>query len=293
MVTFFAQLMNGLSLGSVYLLLVTGFNLVLLVARVIHISYPHTVVLAMYAAWYGMRSVHESFLFGILVAVTIGIVVNIAMAPLFSRLARRDDGVDINSTMVMSLAIGLIIVEILAHGFNNGFPVSFSLMTEADATAETGLFHLSFLQVSALSLAVGITGALFFLLYRSRWGRRARAIAEDPVAAALAGVPVAATQRVSYCIGGAIAGISASILAALLGFASSTLADTVAIRALAVSIIAGLGHLWGGIVVALTLGVLESLAQGYLGGAWANAIALVVLLLVLLLRPTGLFGSRV
>lgn len=294
MTGFLAQLVNGLSLGGVYLLLVTGFNLVLLVARVIHVSYPHTVVLSMYAAWYGIRVTGGLIPAGILLALVTGVLVNAAMAPLFTRLSKRGTETDINSTMVLSLAAGLIIVEILAQHLNKGFPVSFSDVTAREVPSlRAGSFQLSLLHAVALLLALGITATLFLALYRSSWGRRARAIAEDPVAAAIAGVPLAATRRVSYLIGGVIAGASACILAALLGFASATLADTVAIKALAVSIIAGLGHLAGGIVIALILGILEALAQGYLGGTWANAVALVLLLLILLLRPKGIFGSRI
>jgi len=293
MTTLIAQLVNGVSLGSVYILLVTGFNLVLLVARVVHISYPHTVVLSMYAAWYGMSLADNSITAGVLAAVFTGILVNAVMAPIFARFSHRGVQADINSTMVVSLAIGLAIVELLSHGFNNGFPVSFSGFFRAGGTTfGTDVLHLSVAHLLALILSVGLTASLFFLLYRSAWGRRARAVAEDALGAAIAGVPVALTQRYSFLIGGTLAGVSAIILAALLGFASSTLADLVAIKALAVSIIAGLGHLVGGIAIALALGILEALAQGYLGGTWANAVALVVLLVVLLLRPKGLFGSR-
>lgn len=288
------QLINGLSLGSVYLLLVTGFNLVLLVARVVHVAYPHTVVLAMYAAWYGLDATGDSIVFGILAALLAAILVNLALNPIFSRLSRRGPDIDINTSMVVSLAVGLVIVELLSHAFNNGFPVAFppGILGNRGINSSAAV-HLTIGQALTFAVAILLTATLFLLLYRSRWGRAARAISDDPAAARLAGVPIGRTQLTSYFLGGTIAGTTAIVLATLLGSASASLADMVSIKALAVSIIAGLGNLTGGIVIALALGILEALAQGYIGGAWANSLALVVLLLVLLARPNGIFGSRV
>lgn len=289
-----AQIVNGLSLGSVYLLLVTGFNLVLLVARVVHVSYPHTVVLSMYAGWYALHGTGEVPILGALAAIGTAIAVNVALAPVFSRLSNKGRGIDINTTMIVSLAFGLAITEILAHSFNNGFPIAFPASVAARGVVfRVGIVHLTVGQLLAFCVALTVTGVLFLLLYRSGWGRAARAIAEDPASARLAGVPIARVQWVMYIAGGAIGGVTAIVFATLLGTASASLADGVAIKALAVSIIAGLGNLTGGIVVALALGILEAIAQGYLGGSWSNSIALVVLLAVLLARPNGVFGSKV
>ena len=78
----------------------------------------------------------------------------------------------------------------------------------------------------------------------------------------------------------------------MLGYASPGLGEQVAHKVLAVSIIAGLGNLPGGLVVGLALGILEALIQGYLPGSWSNAIAFVVLLVVILVKPRGLFGIK-
>jgi branched-chain amino acid transport system permease protein len=89
-----------------------------------------------------------------------------------------------------------------------------------------------------------------------------------------------------------LGGIIAVLLAMLLGTASPGLGEQVAHKVLAVSIIAGLGNLAGGLVVGLFLGILEAIAQGYVSGSWSNAIAFVIMLVVILVRPKGLFGSK-
>jgi branched-chain amino acid transport system permease protein len=96
----------------------------------------------------------------------------------------------------------------------------------------------------------------------------------------------------SYAVTGLLGGISAILLAMLIGSASAGLGEQVAHKVLAVSIIAGLGNLVGGLVVGLGLGILEAIVQGYISGSWSNAIAFVIMLVLILARPRGLFGTK-
>jgi branched-chain amino acid transport system permease protein len=79
----------------------------------------------------------------------------------------------------------------------------------------------------------------------------------------------------------------------LLGSASPGLGESVALKVLAVSIVAGLGNLTGGLIVGLALGILEAMAMGYIAGSWSNVIAFVLMLTVILFKPEGLFGTRI
>jgi branched-chain amino acid transport system permease protein len=288
-----AQLINGVSLGSIYVLLVTGFNLLLLVAMIIHFSYPQVVVFAMYLAWVVMKFTGGSLVLGVLAAVAGSILMNVATAPLFQKVMKKRGEVDINSTMVLSMGIGMIITDVLSHSFNKGFPVAFpNALGGSRPILQVGLISLTMGQVVALGVGVIAVSGVFVLLYRSRAGRAFRAIAEDPNGARLVGIPLLSTGFASYAITGLLGGVSAILLAMLLGSASPGLGEQVAHKVLAVSIIAGLGNLVGGLVVGLGLGVLEAVVQGYISGTWSNAIAFVVMLVVILVKPKGIFGVK-
>ncbi len=290
---FLAQVINGLSLGSVYVLLVTGFNLLLLVAMIIHFSYPQVVVFSMYISWVVLRATGDNLLLGVLAGVASSVVLNLLSAPLFQKVMEKRGEVDINSTMVLSMGIGMIITDVLSHSFNGGLPVAFPDSLASSAPIAT-LGLITVVSGQVWSLAVGIVAvALFFLLlYRTRAGRAFRAIAEDPNGARLVGIPLLRTGLYSYALTGVLGGVIAVLLAMLLGSASPGLGEQVAHKVLAVSIIAGLGNLVGGLVVGLGLGVLEAIVQGYVSGSWSNAIAFVVMLVVILAKPKGLFGSK-
>ena len=288
-----AQIINGLSLGSIYVLLVTGFNLLLLVAMIIHFSYPQVVVFSMYIIWIVLQLTGNNLVLGIFAGVASSILLNLVSAPLFQKVMSKRGEVDINATMVLSMGIGMIITDVLSHSFNQGLPVAFPDRLASDVPLlRVGLISVQVGQVWSLAVGIVAVSAIFVILYKTRAGRAFRAIAEDPADARLVGIPIFRTGLYSYALSGLLGGVIAVLLAMLLGSASPGLGEQVAHKVLAVSIIAGLGNLLGGLVVGLLLGVLEAIVQGYISGSWSNAIAFVVMLVVVLAKPRGLFGTK-
>ena len=289
-----AQVINGLSLGSIYVLLVTGFNLLLLVAMIIHFSYPQVVVFSMYITWVVLQLTGNNLILGIGAGVASSVVLNLVSAPLFQKVMMKRGEVDINSTMVLSLGIGMIITDVLSHTFNKGLPIAFPDQLAGSAPlVRVGLISVLTGQVWSLAVGIAAVAAIFLILYRTRPGRAFRAIAEDPNGARLVGIPLMRTGLASYALSGVLGGVIAVLLAMVLGSASPGLGEQVAHKVLAVSIIAGLGNLAGGLVVGLFLGILEAIVQGYISGTWSNAIAFVIMLVVILVKPRGIFGTKV
>lgn len=289
-----AQIINGLSIGSIYVLLVTGFNLLLLVAMIIHFSFPVVVVFSMYVSWFIM-SITGSVALGVIAGILSAILINIASAPLFQHVMRKRGEVDINATMVISMGMGMVITDILSHSFNHGFPIAFpDGLTGRDKGPlfNIGLVSISFGQVLTLLVAVVFVLLLFWILYKTKQGRAFRAIAEDPNGAKLVGIPLLKTGFQSYALTGLLGGSTAMLMAVFLGSASPGMGDQLGHKVLAVSIIAGLGNLKGGLVIGLFLGIMEAIIQGYWAGSWSNAIAFAVMLLAILVKPKGLFGMK-
>jgi len=294
MQVFIAQVINGLSLGSIYVLLATGFNLLLLVAMIIHFSYPQVVVFSMYITWFVLNVTGNNLVLGVLAGVASSIALNVLCAPLFQKVMKKRGEVDINATMVLSMAIGMIITDVMSHSFNKGLPIAFpEELTGKDALLRIGLISIQPGQVWSLLVGIIAVSAFFILLYKTRAGRAFRAIAEDPAGARLVGIPIVSTGFQSYALSGVLGGIIAVLLAMLLHSASPGLGEQISHKVLAVSIVAGLGNLVGGLVVGLALGILEAIVQGYVSGTWSNAIAFVVMLVVILIKPKGLFGTKV
>ena len=291
MEVFLAQIANGLSLGSIYVLLVTAFNLMLVVARVIQFAYPQFVVLAMYASW-GVLKMTSSVFLAVLAAIFVSVVLNLLSEPIFRRINNKER-VDINTSFVASMGISMIIVEIMSHSINNGFPISFPDSWVGGNIFNIGLFSMGKGEILALAGGVILVTLFFYLLYHTHYGRIFRAIAEDRKIAKAVGLPVLKASILSYLFAGLLGGIIAVLFSILLGSASPWLGESVALKVLAVSITAGLGNLKGGLFVGLGLGILESLAIAYISGSWSDVIAFVLMLMIVVSKPEGLFGTVV
>ena len=289
---FLAQIIHGLSLGSIYVLLVTGFNLMLLVAKIIQFCYPYIVVFSMYACWETLRLTNSAAA-AIAVCFAVSIALSFLTEPVFRRITGMRGQVDINASFVVALGLSMIITDIISHKFNFGFPISFpnSWMGE-EAVLRIGLVSVSKGQIYALLGGIGSVVAFFFLFYRTKQGGLFRAIAENGSLAQLVGIPILRTNILSYGIAGILGGVIALLLSILLGSTSPWLGEFVALKVLAVSIVAGLGNLKGGLVCGLFLGIAEAMAMGYFPGSWSNAIAFVMMLVVILIKPQGVFGSK-
>jgi branched-chain amino acid transport system permease protein len=295
-----AQIVNGISLGSIYVLLVTGFNLLLLVAMIIHFSFPVIIVFSIYVAWIVMTLTGGIF-WGILAALGSAILINMVSAPIFQHIMRKRGSVDINATMVISMGMGMFITEWCSHAINNGFPISFLedtvdprglLRATRTPFIQAGLISINYSQVLTLAAAVILVAALFWILYKTKPGRAFRAIAENPDGARLVGIPIFKTGIQSYILTGVLGGLTAALMALLLGWASPDLGDQLGHKVLGISIIAGLGNLGGGLVIGLLLGIVEALVQGFFSGTWSNTVVFFIMLVVVLARPKGVFGIK-
>lgn len=288
MEVFIAQLLNGLSLGSIYVLLVTGFNLMILVAKIVQFAYPHFVVLSMYACWEVLKLTNNIFL-ATLTCIATSVILNILSEPIFRRLTNRQ-GVDINASFVVSISIALVITDIMSHSLNYGFPVAFPANWVGGSLIRFGLITVSKGQIYALGGGIIAVLIFFYLLYRTKQGRVFRSMAENRDVARLVGIPIVKTSIFSYIIAGLLGGFIAILFSMLLGSASPWLGEFIALKVVAVSIIAGLGNLKGGLFCGLLLGVAEGMVMGYISGSWSNAIAFIMMLLIMLIKPQGLFG---
>ncbi len=288
---FIAQLISGLALGSIYVLLVTGFNLMLLVAKIIQFAYPQIVVVSMYTCWWFLKITNNKIII-VLAGLSVSVILSLLSEPIFRKI-NSTEGVDINASFIASMGISMIMMDIMSHSINYGFPVAFPSDWIGDSIFGVGLITVSRGQLLALIGGIIAVLIFFYLLYKTNQGRFFRAIAENRLAAGLVGIPIIKTSIFSYLVVGLLGGFSAVLFSMLIGSASPWLGEFVALKMLAVSIVAGLGNLQGGLVCGLLLGIIESMAIGYFSGSWSNVIAFVIMLFAVLMKPGGLFGIKI
>jgi branched-chain amino acid transport system permease protein len=285
---FLAQLINGIAVGSIYALLVTGFNLLFVVAGIVQLAYPHVVVLSMYAAWYVLRATGNNILLAVLAAIGSGIGISLATEPIFRPLTRR---AAIMASLIASLGLSMVITDIMSHKLNIGLPIVFPPSFVARVPVyQSGMVTLFQGQLATFIGSISAVVGFLYLLYRTQQGRAFRAIAQNPFAARLLGIPITKTSIYSYVIAGLLGGVSAVFLITALGTAAPSLGGDLVLKVIAVALFAGLGNLRGGLIAGLIIGVVECMALGYLPGRLSTAIVFGIIMISIMVKPKGVFA---
>jgi branched-chain amino acid transport system permease protein len=288
--TFVAQIADGLATGSIYALIVLGMNLLILVRGVVHFAYAHLVVITMYIAWIVLEQTNNNLVIAIPVAIFAAVLLLILTEPLFRPLALRRAFLE---TLIVALGIAIILTEIMSHFIHHGEAIAFPpALTGGGAMLRTGMISFSLADAYTLFGSIVVVLVLLYLLYHHKHGRAFRAMAQDLRIARLLGIPFKRTGIYGFAIAGILAGVVSVLVAMSLGLASSSLGDTLAIKAMVLILFAGMGNLKGGMICALLMGIAEAMALSYLPGRWTEAVIFGAIMIVIIWRPQGLFGAK-
>jgi branched-chain amino acid transport system permease protein len=275
----------GLLQGGILALIAMGFSLVWGVMNIINLSHGALVVTGAYLAWW--LNTHLGIdpfvavpivaicLFIIGYAIQRGLVNLVANGPIFL-------------TLLLTYGIGLVITNCLQLGFttnDRSIPTAYAVKSLV-----VGGVHFPAGRSIACFAAVAATVALALMMTRTRLGQAISATGMDRGAARLMGIPVRHVYAVTFGVAAALAGVAGAMKGAVDTFNPSTTPLEFTFDGFVVSILGGLGNMYGALLGGIVLGLAESIGGLYLTGSWVNAIAMGVLIVTLLLRPAGLVG---
>jgi branched-chain amino acid transport system permease protein len=286
-VILFEVFLSGLLLGGMYGLIALGLNLQYGVARILNLSYGEFFLGGAFTAFFAIMSWKLNPLLSVFISLPIAFVLSwLIYQYLMMPLIRRAPDQDVLDADVVLVTFGLLFVcQGLALVNWSGDLRGYSfLSTGVDVLGARLALNrlLAFLGACALAIA------LFLVLRHTRLGAALRAITIDPVAASLVGVDVRNFSALAFAAGGALAAISGMLVSTFISF-SATSGVEYTLKALIVVIMAGVGRVTGTLAAGLLLGVVESVGGYLLDPALTIAINFSLFMLILLLRPTGLF----
>ena len=281
------QLVHGLTLGSLYAMVATGLALMFGVVRLINFAHGEFYMLGGYAFWYAYVELGLPYPVAGLAAVAAMAVFGLAYERAVIRtILARTWHVQLIATLATSIT--LTNLAIIVFGTQ---PKEVPTRLSA-AILDVGGVRMAWQRVLVLVSAIAIFAALEWFVANARLGKAMRAMSQNREACAVVGVDV---QQVALATFGISAGLAAAA-AALVSPLFSIFPDVGALltlKAFAAVIVGGFGYVRGAIAAAFLIGIAESLAAGYLSYAYKDAIAFVVMVAVLLVRPQGLFGRRI
>jgi branched-chain amino acid transport system permease protein len=286
-VTEFVQtLVLGLLIGGVYALLASGLTLIFGVMRVINIAHGALLILAAFLTYSLWTATGIDPLAAILVTTPVMLAFGWL---LYQASVGRIRTAPVGASVLLTFGLALVFEGVMGLIWGN---TSHSVRPAyGNESFEIGQVFLPKAQVYGGALAVVVLGGLYATLNHTWLGRAIRASAVNPQGAELVGVKVGSVAAMTFAIGVASVGAGGSIVSVLYPFLPGSHYQWIA-RLLGIIVLGGMGSLPGAAIGALALGVAETMTVTYISPAWATAVPYIFVIIVLLVRPQGLLGSR-
>lgn len=291
MIKFAETVLNGFALGSVYALIALGFVVIFKASGVMNFAHGSLLLFGGYVT----ARLHDAI--GFIPAVLVGAALAAALAGLVQLLATRGlRGAEIHTLTILTIGVDVL----LSTELNRQIGADYLTMGDpwgADVTRLGGI-TVADARVASIVVAVVVIGAFFAAFRWSRWGLSMRSAAADPEAAALMGIRLDRVRLIAWCVAGALAAVAAVFLAAFPAPGLDRTTGQIALSAFPAAILGGMDSAVGALVGSLVIGLTAAMAAGYqnelsvLGAGFPDVAPYLVMVLVLLVRPTGLFGSK-
>jgi len=284
------QVINGLFLGGIYALFAVGYTLVFGILDILNLAHQAVFMLGAFTALELVLHFHVNVFAALagamLLAGAAGAVLNyIAFRPL----RRRPD--TYFSTLISSIAMATIFEAIALRAF--GARTSrFPLKTFPDHTYHIGTATVTLLQIVILVISVALMVLLELMVRRSRLGKAMRAVAENERAARILGVDVERVILISFMISSALGGAAGVLYGLSFNTVSPDMGRSVELKGLSIIVLGGMGSIPGAVAGGFILGLTEVGSVAQLGSSKRDAVAFIVLFLILLIRPRGLLGRK-
>ena len=284
-VTFITQVLNGLQLGSIYALVALGYTMVYGIILLLNFAHGDIIMVGAYISWLVMSKLGLNPAIAVVLSIAgcmlLGVLIDkVAYAPLR----------DAPRLSILITAIGV------SYFLENGSQLLFG----ADAKVVPAYTSVSNIQVGDLTLSFSAivtvvvtavaTVVLTFLVQKTKLGKAMRAVSEDPQAAATLGIHVIGIKYLSCVICGALAGIGAVLYCMAYTQASPTMGIMLGTKAFVAAVLGGIGSIPGAVIGGLLVGFAEVFVSAIGLSVWQDAVVFLLLIIVLVVRPTGIFG---
>jgi branched-subunit amino acid ABC-type transport system permease component len=279
-----ASTFDGLMLGFVYGLMAMGLTLIFGVMKVINLGHGPMIAIGMFAVLVMSQALGINPYLTLPVIVVLGILTGIVMY--FIAVHRVINSPEL-TTLLATFSVNMMITGLMTVIFSTsprGLDVTLGSL-------QFGRVTILGTRVAAVVIAVVVTVALYFFLYRTRQGKSIRAVANNRSAAELMGINSSWMLGLSFGIGTMLAMISGMLLATMFSFTVLT-GNALETKSFVIVVLGGLGNPTGALFGGIIIGLLESITTIFVPVSWVPVLEFVVFILILLVRPNGIFGAR-
>ena len=296
MTEFLQQLINGLAFGSILALIALGYTMVYGILRFINFAHGDIFMLGAFAGFYLAPKIATVFplpsIAGAIVVLFLSMLICAALGVVIERLAYRPLRKRPKLTVLIT-AIGVsLFLEYAGQFFFGAAPKKFPDILPVLPITKIGGLSLNSNQLVVLAVTLILLVALRFVVMKTRIGTAMRAVSFNPEAAALMGVNTDVVISFTFALGSALAAAAGILWAVNYPSIDPLMGILPGLKAFVAAVLGGIGNLPGAALGGLIIGVTETLVSGYISSTYRDAIAFAVLILILLVRPSGLLGKK-
>ncbi len=290
MMGFISYLVNGISLGSVYAIIALGYTMVYGIAKMLNFAHGDVIMIGGFVVFTAVSGMGLPPILGVLISVAVctvlgGVIERIAYKPL--------RGASKLAVLITAIGVSYFLqnIALLIYGSNTK---SFtSVVSMEPLSLADGAIIISGETIVTILACIVIMAVLTSFIKYSKSGRAMLAVSEDSGAAQLMGVNVNATIALTFAIGSALAAIAGVLLCSAYPALTPYTGAMPGIKAFVAAVFGGIGSIPGAFIGGILLGVIEILGKAYISSQLADAIVFAVLIIVLLVKPTGLLGRQI
>ncbi|MBQ7557005.1 MAG: branched-chain amino acid ABC transporter permease [Lachnospiraceae bacterium] len=286
--SFLSYLINGLRLGSVYAIIALGYTMVYGIAKMLNFAHGDVIMVGAYTAFFAATAAGLPLIPAVLLAMAVCTVLGVAIERFAYKPLRSATSL---SVLITAIGVSYLLqnaAQLLWTSNPRIFPSLFS-----NGAFELGGLSISYVTVITIVTCIVIMVCLMLFVNKTRTGSAMRACAEDQGAAALMGINVNRIISLTFAIGSGLAAIASVLLCSTYPTVTPTLGAMPGIKAFTAAVFGGIGSIPGAFLGGLLLGIIEILAGAYISTQLSDAIVFAVLIIVLLIRPSGLLGKKV
>jgi len=288
MIHFIQTLISGLNLGAIYALIALGYTMVYGIAKMLNFAHGDIIMIGAYAVIVSVFQMKLPGLVAVIVAVLACALLGIAVEFLAYKPLRGSSPL---AVLITAIGVSYFLQNVALLIFGSEQIASPTILSLPNVV-------IGPIEISGMTLVtLGVTAVIMILLTvfinTSLTGKAMRAVSEDKAAAELMGISVNRTISVTFAIGSALAAIASIFYGATYVYIKPTTGAMPGIKAFTAAVFGGIGSIPGAMLGGIVLGLIEQFAKAYISPMWSDAVVFGVLILVLVLKPTGLLGREI
>lgn len=289
--SFLSYMINGISLGSVYAIIALGYTMVYGIAKMLNFAHGDVIMVGGYAALTMMLSAGSHPLVAVLVAIVVCTVLGITIEAVAYRPLRG--AASPLAVLITAIGVSYLLQNVVLLIFGSN-PKNFqSVVTLPDLKLANGALTITGEAIVTILSCIVIMTVLTLFINKTKAGQAMLAVSEDKGAAQLMGINVNGTIALTFAIGSGLAAIAGVLLCSSYPSLSPYTGSMPGIKAFVAAVFGGIGSIPGAMIGGILLGIIEILGKAYISSQLADAIVFAVLIIVLLVKPTGLLGKQI